>query len=121
MWRKVIAESLLTELNKRSGLQIIHEHDYIRAYKRIMDENAKVALFEAAETGDYDVSYCLEVCSALRKESENCKLILMCPDQDEEAVEQTVAAMQDGQIDDFVFYEASFDYLSSKLMTMLHN
>ena len=121
MWRRAIAESLLTKLNTGTVVRLCYEPDYSQAGKCVKENNAKVALIEAAETGALDVSRCLEICALLRKEAENCKLILMCPDQDEEAVAQTVRAMQDGRIDDFVFYEASFEYLSSKILTMLHS
>ena len=117
MWRKGIAESLLTELKKEPGLQVCYEPDYTKAVACIRNHNAKVALIEAAETGDWDVSHCLEICASLREETRQCKLILMCPDQNEEAVARTVNAKHDGRIDDFVFYGASFDYLSSKLYT----
>ena len=121
MWRRAIAESLLFKLNSDSLLRLCYEPDYTKADTCVKNNNAKVALIEAAETGAHDVSKCLEICAALRKDAVDCKLILMCPDQDEEAVAQTVNAMQAGQIDDFVFYEASFDYLSSKILTMLNN
>jgi len=102
-------------------IRICYEPDYSQADICVKQNNAKVALIEAAETGIHDVAQCLKICATLRKETENCKLILMCPDQDEEAVAQTVSAKQEGRIDDFVFYEASFEYLTSKIMTMLHN
>jgi len=121
MWRRAIAESLLTKLNSQPVIQSCYEPDYTQADVCVKKNNAKVALIEAAETGAHNVSHCLEICAKLRKETENCKLILMCPDQDEEAVAQTVSAMQEGHIDDFVFYEASFDYVSSKILTMLNN
>ena len=119
MWRKGVAECLLATLNKEPGLRLYYEQDYSRAGASIQSHEGNVALIEAAETGACDVAYCLEVCASLRKETENCKLILMCPDQDEEAVAQTVGAKQDGRIDDFLFYGASFDYVSSKLLAML--
>jgi len=121
MWRRAIAESLFARLNIRPGIQLHFEPDYTRAELCIKKYNAEVALIEAAESGVHDVSQCLEICEKVRKETEYCKLILMCPDKDEEAVAQTVNAMQDGRIDDFIFYEASFDYISSKILTMLNN
>jgi hypothetical protein len=120
MWRKAIAGSLLSELRKEPGLLLLYyEQDYAKAAESIRKHDAKVALIEAAETGGHDVNYCLKLCSLIRNESKDCKLILMCPEQDEEAVAQAVNAMQNGLIDDFIFYEASIDYLSSKIIAML--
>ena len=121
MWRRAIAESLSIKLGTDPVMRLCYEPDYSKAGISVINNNAKVALIEAAETGAHDVLQCLDICTVLRNEAENCKLILMCPDQDEEAVAQTVNAMQEGKIDDFVFYEASIDYLSSKILTMLHN
>jgi len=121
MWRRAIAESLLNKLDTGPVVRLCYEPDYTQANACVKKNNAKVALIEAAETGIHGVPQCLEICAELRRETENCKLILMCPDQDEEAVAQTVNAVQEGKIDDFVFYEASFDYLTSKIMTMLQN
>jgi len=102
-------------------MRLYYEPDYTQADDSVKKNNAKVALIEAEETGVYDVSKCLEICATLRRDAENCKLILLCPDQDEEAVAQTVTAMQEGQIDDFIFHEASIEYISSKILTMLNN
>jgi len=121
MWRRAIAESLLNKLDTGPVLRFCYEPDYDQADICIMKNNAKVALIEAAETGVHDVSRCLEICAALREEKNDCKLILMCPDKDEEAVSQAVNAKQNGRIDDFVFYEASFEYLSSKILTLLYS
>ena len=111
----------MKELSSKSDLHLCYESDYTCADVRIKNNDAKVALIEASETGANDVSYCLEICAALRKDTTSCKIILMCSDQDEEAVAQTVTAKQEGRIDDFVFYEASFDYISTKILTMLQN
>jgi len=119
IWRNAIAESLLAELAKEPELRLYYETCYTQAAALIRDHNVKVALIEAEEMGVHDIFYCLELCATLRDEDESCKLILMCPDQDEEAVAQAVKAMQEGRIDDFVFFEASIDYLSSKILAML--
>ena len=119
MWRKAIAESLLTELKKEPGIQLFYEPDYTKAVTGAQKHDATVVLIEAAEVCDRDITYCLDVCATLRREAESCKLILMCSEQDEEAVAQVVSAKQSGRIDDFVFYETSLGYLSSKLLAML--
>jgi len=111
----------LSKLDTESGLNLFYEPDYSRTKLCIEANDAKVAFIEAAETGDNGVAQCLEICAAIRNDAKNCKLILMCPNQDEEAVAQTLNAKQDGKIDDFVFYEASLDYISSKIVTMLNN
>ena len=121
MWRKAIAESLLAELRREPGLQLFYEPDYTKAVTSISSHASKVALIEVSETRERNISYCLDVCASIRSETPGCKLILMCSEQDEEAVEQTINAKHEGHIDDFVFYEASLGYLTSKLLATLQH
>jgi len=111
----------MSKLDTGSEVSVFYEPDYTQADICVKRNNAKVVFIEASETGVYDVMHCLDICAKLREEVSGCKLILMCPEQDEEAVAQTVSAKHNGDIDDFVFYEASFEYLSSKILTMMSN
>lgn len=42
----------------------------------------------------------------------------MCPEQDEKIIKQVVDAKRQKQIDDFVFYDVTIDYLASKLTSI---
>lgn len=42
----------------------------------------------------------------------------MCPEQDEKSIKQVVDAKGKKQIDDFVFYDVTTDYLASKLLSI---
>lgn len=119
MRRRPVAQAFMKKLAGSTDASIVCESDYTRAEHSIRKNNARAALVEVTEAGDYDAVHCLALCDRLRKNAPDCKLVLLCPEQDEPGVFQAVKAKKDGRIDDFVFYDASLDYLASKLLSML--
>ena len=109
MRRKPIAQGLMLMLGGNPDLRLTCEPEY---------GSADVALIEVNESVRNDVSRCLTLCDRLRKEAPQCKLLLMCPEQDRTAVAQAVEAKRAGRIDDFVFFDSTTDYLISKLLSM---
>lgn len=118
MRRKPIAQSLVERLQDNPDAQIIHASDYDNSEAIIFNSKANVVLIEAAESGDYGIAYCLELCERLRKDAPKCMLLLMCPEQDENSITRVVEAKRKKRIDDFVFYDVTIEYLISKLMSM---
>lgn len=118
MNRKSIAQGFVDKFQKSQDTNLIYESDYHNANVAIDSCNANVALIEATESGPYDMDYCLTLCKGLRKQSPDCKLLLMCPEQDEKIIKQVVDAKRQKQIDDFVFYDVTIDYLASKLTSI---
>ncbi|MDL2214259.1 hypothetical protein LJB76_01710 [Clostridia bacterium OttesenSCG-928-O13] len=118
MRRRPVAQGLMLRLEAEPGLTAIFEPDYANADVAIRSHGAGITLIEACESGDYDTSHCLVLCARLRKKTPGCKLLLMCPEQDKGSVSQAVQAKRDGCIDDFVFYDSTTDYLTSKLLSM---
>lgn len=118
MQRKAIVQGLMNRLRNSPDMRLIYEPDYPNAEAATRCYAADVALIEAAESGPYDTTYCLALCERLRQQTPRCKLLLMCPEQDERNVKMVVAAQGDKQIDDFVFYDVSIDYLASKLISL---
>lgn len=118
MHRKAIAQGLMERLRDSPDISLIYESDYHNANTIIGSSGASVALIEAAESGNYDMEYCLTLCKGLRKYNPACKLLLMCPEQDEKGVRQVVEAKWKKRIDDFVFYDVTTDYLVSKLISI---
>lgn len=116
MQRKPVAQSLIRNLEKVRGIRLFYERNYSKAGSIIAANNADVALIEVAETGKYGVEYCLSLCVGLR--ASNCKLLLLCPEQNELDVAVVVDAKRKGIIEDFVFYDTSIEYLESKLLAI---
>lgn len=118
MQRKAIAEALMFKFREHPGIRLIYQPDYHSAQATIEGQNAKVALIEVTESGPYDMEYCLALCKRLRKNTPECKLLLMVPEQDEESIKQVVNPKGKKLIDDFVFYDVTMDYLTSKLLSI---
>lgn len=118
MRRKPIAQSLVGRLQDNPDAQIIHAPDYDNSEAIIFNSKANVVLIEAAESVDYGIAYCLELCERLRKDAPKCMLLLMCPEQDENSITRVVEAKRKKRIDDFVFYDVTIEYLISKLISM---
>lgn len=118
MHRKAIMQGLKDNLRNSPDICLIYEHDYNNANDAIRSYDADVALIEAAESGPFDITYCLTLCKWIRDHIPRCKLLLMCLEQDEYSVKLVVDAKAKKQIDDFVFYDVTIDYLASKLISI---
>lgn len=79
---------------------------------------AEGALLEVSEDGAHDIGYCLMLCAWLRQVLPHCRLMLMCSESRMEDVHRAIEAKQRGEIDDFVFYDASLDYLVACLQAL---
>ncbi len=115
MKRQPIADFII---EKGRAIRWIEEPDQSKVIETIANKSIDVALIEVSESKNRDVAKCLDLSKSVRDCQSDCKLILMCPEQDRVSVEQVILAKRTKLIDDFVFYEASIDYLISKLMSI---
>ena len=118
MRRRSVAQGLMQMLKEKSDFHICYEQDYALADTAIRSHGARVALIEIAESDSYNSKHCLALCGWLRQETPDCKLILMCPEQDQDCIRDVIEAKRDNKIDEFVFYDTSVEYLATKLTTM---
>ena len=118
MKRKPIAQGFINSLKESSDINLVYEPYYHKTISTIQERNANVALIEVAEAGPYDIEYCLVLCKEIREKTPSCKLILMCSDQDEKTIKLVVEAKGKKEIDDFVFFDVTLDYLTSKLVSI---
>ena len=118
MNRASLAQGLMAKVCDIPGIQLCYEPDYANADVTIRTHLAVGALLEVSEDGIHDIGFCLTLCAWLRKVTPHCRLMLMCPEAQKEAVHRAVEAKQKGEIDDFVFYEVSLDYLVASLQSL---
>ena len=78
----------------------------------------KIALVEIPENRGDPARDALNVCGDIKKASPGCKMILICPENDEESVSACIEAVKEGEINDYLFYDLSVDYLVSKLISL---
>ena len=118
MRRASLAQGLMVKARDDPGLRLCYEPDYTNADAAIRSHQAAGALLEVAEDGDHDIGFCLALCAWLREVTPQCRLMLMCPEGQAGTVRRAVEAKRRGQIDDFVFYDVSLDYLAASLQTL---
>ena len=117
MLRQPVAQRLIVEMGADPDVRAIYEPDYAQIPGDAVAFRANAALIEIAESGECDAGYCLSLCARLRRESPACRLMLLCPEQDEPSVSAVVEAARDRRIDDFFFYDSSIDFIATKLLT----
>ena len=118
MRRASLAQGLMAKARDDPGLRLCYEPDYDRADTAIRSHRATGALLEVAEDGRQDMGYCLSLCAWLREVTPHCRLMLMCPEGQAETVHRAIEAKRKGEIDDFVFYDVSLDYLAASLQSL---
>ena len=118
MRRASLAQGLMAKARDDPGLQLCYEPDYANADVAIRSHLATGALLEVAEDGAQDIDFCLALCAWLREVTPHCRLMLMCPEGQAETVHRAIEAKRKGEIDDFVFYDVSLDYLAASLQSL---
>lgn len=117
MQRQAVVNTLMNK-EQDNDIYLIHQDNYQDANKQILINQAKAALIEVSESSKYDIHYCLNLCSLIKKSNPNTKLLLMCPDNNEANIKLVMKAKTNRLIDDFVFYDVTTDYLISKLRSL---
>ena len=115
MYRKFIAQSLVKSMKYDQRYQFITEYDRGNAVAAAGSFEPDVALVEVPEGRSRRAAEYVALCSGIRRASPRCKLILFCPETSQDSKDAAIAAAQSGEIDDFVFFDTSWDYLISKL------
>ena len=132
--RKLISNMLKDTIEKRYGTMVVAEYHYESAYsaaaafqpslavveiperKTASVQGAKAKNAEADVTEAFDL---LKVCHDISDGCPGCKIILICPEKDTESVNECVEAKQRGYIDEFLFFDATSDYLVSKIEALI--
>lgn len=118
MQRASLAQGLMAKVRNAPGIQLCYEPDYSKADVSIRNHLAAGALLEVSEDNAHDINFCLTLCAWLRQATPHCRLMLMCPEGQAETIHRAIEAKQKGEIEDFVFYDVSLDYLAASLQTL---
>lgn len=117
--RKVVAELLTEVLQKRIGVEAFGMFEFENAKTVAMLRKPAIALVEVPEHRGTPALEALAACADIKAASPACKIVLICPENDEDSVKTTIAAIKEGKIDDFMFYDLSVDYLVAKCRVLL--
>lgn len=115
--QKVFAQSLANTISKRPELDfdVFTISDYTQAALDIDVLGIDVAVIDLTGGAKKQREFALALCEQLRKKSPSCKLLLLVSQQDKGGAQAAIEAKRKRQIDDFVFYDASLEYLYAKL------
>ena len=117
--RRVIAKLLIEHIKNNMMMDAFDLYEYDKAKRIATVRQPALALVEIPERYDNPALDALDVCKDIKEACPNCKIMLMCPEHDKKSVESCIDALKKGQIDDYVFYDTSPEYLTSKLESLL--
>ena len=119
MFRRIFTEALQNSLyTNKPDFILLTEYDYKRAVETTLRQQPDVVIVEAKEGVIPLNEDPFDICTNIRRSLPKCAIMLMCPENSVRGRRRAVAAMQAGDIDDYVFYSTSMDYLISKLETL---
>lgn len=118
MDRKVLAEALLLEMKNISDLTFCKEYNYKKAVITAEIFQPNILLLEIPESQKISLGQCLEICDEIRNIFPECKILLLTPEGNQKAREMAIQAVQQGRVNDFIYYDTSMEYLVSKIKSM---
>ena len=113
--RRVIADLLIKSLERNSDVEAFGVYDFNNAVNAAISRKPNIALVEIPEKHGAPAIDALDVCEGIKTAIADCKIVLLCPEQDKASVNSCVEAKKQGKIEDFLFYDSGVDYLVSKL------
>ena len=113
---KVLVQSFCAavEAKQEEIFQILPMLDYKQAALDAQVLSIDIAIVD----GNQEIGTALQLCGQLRTSVPRCKILFMVGQQSRADMEIAVAAKRSGRIHDFLFYDASLDYLIAKLSSM---
>jgi response regulator RpfG family c-di-GMP phosphodiesterase len=117
--RKVISGLLIEAIQKRTEITAFGVYEFNKAKNMAMVRQPKIALVEIPERHGTPAQDALDICEEIKEVSPGCKVMLICPENDEESVRACLKAVKERKINDFLFYDSSVDYLVAKLESLL--
>jgi len=117
--RRVIAKLFIEHIENNTNMEAFGGYEFGDAKKMALVRQPTLALVEIPERHGDPALDTLNVCEEIKEASPGCKVMLMCPEQDKKSVLACVEAKRRGKIDDYIFYEASPEYLTSKLESLV--
>ena len=117
--RRILTEIFTNAIEKRPRMAAIIEHEYIKLETAVKERKPDVALLEVPERSGTPAQDTLTASDQIKTAHPSCKVMLMCPAADKKSVNECIRAKREKRIDDFLFYDASPDYLATVLESML--
>ena len=117
--RKVIAKLMIEHMRNVTHKEVFGVYEFNKVKNMALAHRPVFALVEIPERYGDPALDTLDVCGDIKEASPNCNIVLLCPEQDKKSVDICIEAKITGKIEDYIFYEASLEYLTSKVKTLL--
>ena len=117
--RKVLANLFIEHIKNTTQMEAHGVYRFNDVKSMALVHSPALALVEIPEQHGDPAQEALRVCDNIREVSPGCQIMLMCPEHDKKSVDACVDAKKKGMIEDYVFYDTSPEYLTSKLQAML--
>ena len=115
MYRKFIAQNLVKSMTDNSRFEFFTEYNYKNAPAAANFFEPSLALVEIPESESGQAMDYIAVCAKIKKAAPRCKLMLFFSENSPESKSAAIAAKRLGELDDFVFFDTSWNYLVSKI------
>ena len=115
MHRKFVAQTLINSMENDSRFEFFPEYSARNAAVAALSFRPDIAVVEIPESESGRAAEYLAVCAEIRAAAPGCRLLLFCSEASPDSKNAAVAAARAGEIDDFVFFDTSWEYLVSKL------
>ena len=112
---KVLAQSLSSALKDRAGSSfepfLLLSPGQAELDTQVLQID--VALVDVMDRATGETA--LPLCKTIRESVPSCRILLLLSQRDKDCKSMVIAAVRENIADDFVFYDASLDYLIAKL------
>lgn len=117
--RKPLLNIFTEAIEKRSRMAVFAENEIANLETAVAEHKPDIAMIEVPERSGTPALDTLTASDHIRIAHPGCKVMLMCSEADKNSVAECIKAKRENRIEDFLFYDASPDYLATKLESML--
>jgi len=120
MQKRMLSDALIAHSNDDTRFIFTKEPRYASAALTAEACSPEITVVEIPESGSWkSAEKCLAVCDMIHSQLPDCKLVILCSEDDKDSYQAAIHAKQERRIDDFLFYDNSAHYLLSKLEALV--
>ena len=120
MQKRMLSDALIAQTSNDTRFTFTTEPRYASAVLTAEACSPEIAVLEIPESGSWNsAEKCFAVSDMIRRQLPDCKLVILCSEEDKESCQAAIQAKKGCRIDDFLFYDNSVHYLLCKLEALV--
>jgi len=120
MQKRMLSDALIAQTSNDTRFTFLTEPRYASAALTAEACSPEITVLEIPESGLWkSAEKCFTVCDMIHRQLPDCKLVILCSEDDKDSYQAAIQAKQECRIDDFLFYDNSAHYLLSKLEALV--